>query len=61
MIQEAPLSAIDASSVSVSELSLGTEKRPSPEDWEVFGALQDFDTRQPISSDWAIYYPEQLI
>lgn len=55
MIQEALPSAIDTSSVRVPELSSGTEKRPSPKDWEVFGALQDFNKPQPISPDWAIY------
>jgi len=37
------------------ELSLRTKERPSPEDWEVFGALQDFNNPQPISPNWAIY------
>jgi len=55
MIHEAPLSAIDVSSVRGLELSLGTEKRPSPKDWEVFAALQEFNNPQPISQDWAIY------
>jgi len=44
MTQEAPLSG--------HELSSGTE---SPEDWEVFGALQEFNNPQPISPNWAIY------
>mgnify|MGYP001616573787 CR=1 FL=1 len=59
MIQEAPLfakrDAIGTSSVRGLELSLGTEKRPSPKDWEVFAALQEFNNPQPISPDWAIY------
>lgn len=44
LIQEAPLCTIDAS-----------KERPSPEDWEVFGALQEFNNPQPISPDLAIY------
>ncbi len=55
MIQEAPLPAIDASSVRGPELSLGTENRLSPKDWEVFGALQKLGHPQQISPDWAIY------
>ncbi len=55
MIQEAPLFTNDASNVRGSELSSRTEKRPSPKDWEVFGALQEFNKPQPISPDWAIY------
>lgn len=55
MIQEAPLFTINASSVRELELGSKTEKRPSPEDWEVFGALQEFNKPQPISPDWAIY------
>ena len=58
IIQEALLSTIDASDASRVrglELSSRTEKRPSPEDWEVFGALQEFNKRQPISPNWAIY------
>jgi hypothetical protein len=51
MTQEAPLFAID-DSVRGLELSSGTE---SPEDWEVFGALQEFNKPQPISLNWAIY------
>ena len=37
------------------ELSLRIKERPSPEDWEVFGALQDFNKPKPISPYWAIY------
>src|SRR3990172_599663 len=55
MIQEASLFAIDTSSVRGHELSSGTENRPSPKDWEVFGALQEFGHPQLISPDWAIY------
>ena len=59
MIQEAPFFAKDAaigtSQVRGHELSSGTENRPSPEDWEVFGALQKLNERQPISQDWALY------
>ena len=40
---------IDTSSV------LRTEMKPSPEDWEVFGALQEFNVPKPLSPDWAIY------
>jgi len=32
-----------------------TERRPSPEDWEVFAALQEYGKAQPISPDWGIY------
>ncbi len=31
------------------------EKRPSPEDWEVLAALQEFGTPKEISPDWAIF------
>jgi len=55
MIPEVPFFTIDASNVRRLELSPRTEKRPSPEDWEVLGALQEFNNPQPISPDWAIY------
>ena len=59
MIQEVPLltkrDAIGTSSVRGHELSLRTENRLSPKDWEVFGALQKFGHPQLISPDWAIY------
>ncbi len=31
------------------------EKRPSPEDWAVLGALQEFGIPETISPDWAIF------
>ncbi|MFH1971030.1 MAG: hypothetical protein ABIJ05_01450 [Patescibacteria group bacterium] len=55
MIQEAPLIDIDTSGVRKLELSSRTENRLSPEDWEVFGALQEFNNSQTISPNWAIY------
>lgn len=56
MVQEglpfANHAAIDTSSVRGPEL---IEKRPSPEDWGVFGALQEFNNPRSILKDWAIF------
>ena len=54
MTQEAPLFAID-DSVRELELRSRAEDQSSPEDWEVFDALQEFNKPQPISLNWAIY------